>query len=269
MVFKFEAPSSSASIFLKFFFVLSLVAIFLISLVPFSTPYEKPAADARLEPRARTCRCHQPAPRRPRQTPPRRARLVLESLANASGVSRSMLSQIEREKANPTLAVTLRIARAFGLTLGELIEMPGAASSVTVIRANDHTYHYRSDKDCRIRTLSPLNLEKDVEFYEVRLQPGGALRSSPHFEGTREFLTLQKGRLRIESAKMPKNSATVIRPVTGPMSLMPSSTSARPNQSSSSSSFTADHPFLYGFNLLTFYLLYSLRHGNSLAETFG
>jgi transcriptional regulator with XRE-family HTH domain len=124
----------------------------------------------------------------------------LESLATASGVSRSMLSQIERERANPTLAVTLRIARAFGLTLGELIEMPGAASAVTVIRANDHTYHYRSDKDCRIRTLSPLNLEKDVEFYEVRLQPGGGLRSSPHFEGTREFLTLQKGRLRIESA---------------------------------------------------------------------
>src|SRR5262245_8611492 len=88
----------------------------------------------------------------------------LEALANASGVSRSMLSQIEREQANPTLAVTLRIARAFGLTLGELIELPGAASAVTVIRADDHAFHYRSDKDCRIRTLSPLNLEKDVEF---------------------------------------------------------------------------------------------------------
>ena len=124
----------------------------------------------------------------------------LEALAAASGVSRSMLSQIEREQANPTLAVTLRIARAFGLALGELLELPGSASAINVIRADDHTYHYRSDKDCRIRTLSPLNLEKDVEFYEVRLQPGGALRSSPHFEGTREFLTLQKGRLRIESA---------------------------------------------------------------------
>lgn len=124
----------------------------------------------------------------------------LEALANASGVSRSMLSQIEREQANPTLAVTLRIARAFGLTLGELLELPGAASTVTVIRADDHAYHYRSDKNCRIRTLSPLNLEKDVEFYEVRLQPGGALRSSPHFEGTREFLTVQRGRLRVESA---------------------------------------------------------------------
>src|SRR5437899_10107898 len=124
----------------------------------------------------------------------------LEALATASGVSRSMLSQIEREQANPTLAVTLRIARAFGLALGELLELPGAATAITVIRADDHTYHYRSDKHCRIRTLSPLNLEKDVEFYEVRLQRGGALRSSPHFEGTREFLTLQKGRLRVESA---------------------------------------------------------------------
>ncbi|HWH68201.1 MAG TPA: XRE family transcriptional regulator [Candidatus Sulfotelmatobacter sp.] len=124
----------------------------------------------------------------------------LEALAAASGVSRSMLSQIEREQANPTLAVTLRIARAFGLSLGELLEMPGATSAVTVIRANDHAYHYRSDKDCRIRTLSPLNLEKDVELYEVSLQPGGGLRSSPHFEGTREFLTVQKGRVRVESA---------------------------------------------------------------------
>jgi quercetin dioxygenase-like cupin family protein len=86
------------------------------------------------------------------------------------------------------------------LSLGELLEAPGAGSAITVIRADDHAFHYRSDKDCRIRTLSPLNLEKDVEFYEVRLQPGGALRSAPHFEGTREFLTVQKGRVRIESA---------------------------------------------------------------------
>jgi transcriptional regulator with XRE-family HTH domain len=124
----------------------------------------------------------------------------LESLASASGVSRSMLSQIEREQANPTLAVTLRIARAFGLSLGELLEMPGAASAVNVVRADDHAFHYRSDKSCRIRTLSPLSLEKDVEFYEVRLQPGGALRSAAHFEGTREFLTVQKGHIHIESA---------------------------------------------------------------------
>lgn len=123
----------------------------------------------------------------------------LEALATASGVSRSMLSQIEREQANPTLAVTMRIAQAFGMPLGDLLEMPDATSAVTVIRADDRAYHYRSDKFCRLRTLSPLNLEKDVEFYEVQLQPGGALRSAPHFEGTREFVTVQKGHVRLES----------------------------------------------------------------------
>jgi transcriptional regulator with XRE-family HTH domain len=125
----------------------------------------------------------------------------LQVLASASGVSRSMLSQIEREQANPTLAVTLRIAQAFGMTLGDLVQVPDASSTITVIRANDRAYHYRSDKHCRIRTLSPLNLEKDVEFYEVQLQPGGALRSAPHFKGTREFLTVETGIVRVESGR--------------------------------------------------------------------
>jgi len=124
----------------------------------------------------------------------------LEELATASGVSRSMLSEIEREKANPTLTVTFRIARAFGLTLQELIESAEAsASKIQVIRATDRAQVYRSDKQCEIRTLSPINLEKDVEFYEMTLRPGGTLRSQPHFEGTREFLTVEQGTVRIES----------------------------------------------------------------------
>lgn len=123
----------------------------------------------------------------------------LEALAQASGVSRSMLSQIERNQANPTLAVTLRIARAFEISLGDLVGSGATASSIQVVRAGDKAYHYRSDQDCRIRTLSPLHLEKDVEFYELRLPPGGALRSAAHFQGTREFLTVQKGRVRVES----------------------------------------------------------------------
>ena len=123
----------------------------------------------------------------------------LEALSNACGVSRSMLSQIERNEANPTLAVTVRIAQAFGLTLGELVESPQASSSIHVIRAHDREYHYRSDSSCSIRTLSPLHLEKDVEFYELELKPDACLQSAPHFEGTREFLTVQKGRFRVTS----------------------------------------------------------------------
>ncbi len=124
----------------------------------------------------------------------------LEELAAASGVSRSMLSEIERERANPTLTVAARIARAFELTLQDLLggaESPVA--SIRVIRAGDPAQVFRADRECEIRTLSPLQLEKDVEFYELALRPAGSLRSQPHFEGTREFLTVVEGRVRVES----------------------------------------------------------------------
>ncbi|MFH1303948.1 MAG: XRE family transcriptional regulator [Planctomycetota bacterium] len=123
----------------------------------------------------------------------------LDSLSAACGVSRSMLSQIERGEANPTLAVTVRISQAFGIALGELVEAPISTSSIEVIRAEDRTFHYRSDAECRIRTLSPLHLEKDVEFYEVLLHIGGKLKSAPHFKGTREFLTVEKGKIELQS----------------------------------------------------------------------
>src|SRR3569623_1170303 len=67
---------------------------------------------------------------------------TLEELSAACGVSRSMLSEIERGNANPTLAVTCRIAQAFERSLGELVETPLASPRVDVIRADDRTYHY-------------------------------------------------------------------------------------------------------------------------------
>ncbi|MDB5319080.1 MAG: transcriptional regulator, family [Phycisphaerales bacterium] len=124
---------------------------------------------------------------------------TLEQLSAACGVSRSMLSEIERGNANPTLAVAFRIAGAFSMSLGDLVEAPAAPSRIDVIRADDRAYHYRSDKHVRIRTLSPLRLEKSVEYYEVTLSTGGALTSSPHFEGARELLTVQQGGVRVKS----------------------------------------------------------------------
>ena len=123
----------------------------------------------------------------------------LEELASASGVSRSMLSEIERERANPTLSVTYRIARAFGLSLQDLIESADSASTIQLIRADDRAQVFRTNKKCQIRTLSPLNLEKDVEFYELRLPAGGALHSQPHVDGTREFLTVGEGAVELRS----------------------------------------------------------------------
>ncbi|WP_428608972.1 helix-turn-helix domain-containing protein [Sedimenticola sp.] len=125
--------------------------------------------------------------------------LTLEALAVASGVSRSMLSQIERGQANPTLTVACRIAQAFSISVGELVHEPWTQSGIEVIRADDASHLYRADDQCRIRTLSPLNMEKSIEFYEISIAPGAALHSAPHFEGTKELFTLHKGAVEIRS----------------------------------------------------------------------
>src|SRR5690606_26759101 len=122
---------------------------------------------------------------------------TLEQLSTACGVSRSMLSQIERNQANPTLGVAFRIAQAFGMNLGQLVDVPDATPRIDVVRKTDRTYHYRSSDNVRIRTLSPPHLEKDVEFYELTLRPGAALVSEPHFEGVREVLTVERGTVEI------------------------------------------------------------------------
>ena len=124
---------------------------------------------------------------------------TLEQLASASGVSRSMLSQVERGAANPTLAVAFRIAQAFDVSLANLVEGVNNQPRIAVIQRDDLSSIFRDDDTCRIRTLSPLNLEKDVEFYELVLRAGQRLDSAAHFSGTREFLTVQSGVVRIHS----------------------------------------------------------------------
>ena len=126
-------------------------------------------------------------------------KLTLDQLANSSGVSRSMLSQIERGQANPTLAVTFRIAQAFGISIGELVDQPWAASTIEIVHGSDTSNLFRADKECQIRTLSPLHMEKNIEFYELRIAPHARLSSAPHFEGTKELLTVASGSARIVS----------------------------------------------------------------------
>lgn len=126
-----------------------------------------------------------------------RNNFTLEQLAAASGVSRSMLSQIERGQANPTLAVTFRIAKAFGMSIGELVDDPAASGNIEIVHGNDPSNLFRADSECQIRTLSPLRMEKSVEFYELLIQPGAQLKSAPHFEGTRELFTVTEGKASI------------------------------------------------------------------------
>ena len=131
----------------------------------------------------------------------------LDELASDSGVSRSMLNEIERERANPTLSVPYRIAHTFGLSPQDIIESADSASSIPVARANDNAHVFRSDKQCEIRTLSPLNPKKDIEFYEMRLPVNNVLTSQPHMDGTWEFLTVKDGGVNFQSRNLNESFA--------------------------------------------------------------
>jgi len=129
------------------------------------------------------------------------AGLSLEALARLSGVSKAMLSQIEQDKANPTVAVMHKIASAMNLQLVELVEAGAPRLNLEVVRAEDERYLFLSNDRCTVRTLSPLSLEKDIEFYEVRLAGHGELSSEAHFNSTQELVTVARGKVELRSGQ--------------------------------------------------------------------
>lgn len=119
--------------------------------------------------------------------------LTLEQVAERSGISKSMLSQIERGAVNPTFAVVWNLMQALNLELGDLME--GAAAPAVI----DHTHAYstptRQSRDglVTLRLLSPHRTVLPVEWYEMHLAPGGVLDSDAHAPGTYEHLTCLDG----------------------------------------------------------------------------
>ena len=127
--------------------------------------------------------------------------LTLDALAASSGVSRSMLSQIERGQANPTIATVWNLTRALGVELadfvgGKRVEKRGrieitAASFVPEIRT--------ADGQCVMRILSPADTAGQTELYLLTIEPSGALVSDPHARGSSEHLTVLSGELTVSS----------------------------------------------------------------------
>jgi transcriptional regulator with XRE-family HTH domain len=133
----------------------------------------------------------------------RTQRITLDQLAERSGVSRSMLSQIERGQANPTLAVAARIADAFGLSIVHLIEEEIRPPLIEVVDADDEQAIFSEKNGCRLRTLTPLHLEKNIEFYELIFAKEGLLDSDAHYAGTKEILTVSSGEVTLEVGNEP------------------------------------------------------------------
>ena len=125
-------------------------------------------------------------------------KMSLDDLARRSGVSKSMLSQIEQDKTNPTIITAWKIAKALGLTIEELMESDGS-SMIEVIRCNDAPVIYSEDKLCQIRINSPMHMTDSLELYHMTFKAGGKNISKPHFANAEEFLTVIEGNIKITS----------------------------------------------------------------------
>ena len=124
--------------------------------------------------------------------------LTLEDLSRVAGVSKSMLSQIEREKANPTIAITWRLANALGVGIGELLtgQTPDA-TTIRTLEAHETPTLPGNHAGYVMRILGPMELAGKFEWYELTLAPNGELASAAHDPGTVEHLTLLQGTMEL------------------------------------------------------------------------
>ena len=124
--------------------------------------------------------------------------ISLEELSKRSGVSAGMLSQTEKDKVNPTVAVVWKIAYGLNVPFNELLATENSEPILNVIHKNEAVILERDEGRCIFRILSPLSLAEKLELYTLRMKKKGILKSSPHTEGTEEFVTVISGRVDVE-----------------------------------------------------------------------
>ena len=123
--------------------------------------------------------------------------LTLGEVEELCGISKSMLSQIERGKVNPTFATLWNITRSLGIGIGELLgevqSIPEAVRRFEHIKVVSTPTITSADGLCTTRILSPRRYALPFEWYEVTLRPGGSLRAHPHGNGEWEHATVVSG----------------------------------------------------------------------------
>ncbi len=131
------------------------------------------------------------------------AALSLDALSRKAGVSKSMLSQIERGQANPTVAVVWRLANALDVDMGALLGSapPTHEPGIELLGAHAAPAIRSPDGLCELRILGPIGLAGQFEWYALSVQSGGALQSQAHEAGTYEHLSTMAGTLEVQSGE--------------------------------------------------------------------
>ena len=122
--------------------------------------------------------------------------LSLRDLAERSGVSAPMLSQVERGETSPTLATAHRIAAGLELTLSQLLRLD-EGGSVSIVRTDDVRTGGPSRHGHVAEVLTPSLPGQRAELSRHRLAPGAATGGADdppmHEPGSREIAHVQTG----------------------------------------------------------------------------
>ena len=121
--------------------------------------------------------------------------LSLDAVAKLSGVSKSMLGQIERGEVNPSVSTMWRIAN--GLKVSFTVLMTRPQNETQVVPKADMEPLLEDAGKVRNYTVFPFDAERGLEIYFVEWDAGAYLRADAHPAGTLEYITLHNGRLAV------------------------------------------------------------------------
>ena len=105
-------------------------------------------------------------------------RLTLDEAARLTGVSRSMLAQIEKGDVNPTISMVWKIANGYKVSFTSLVEP--ARERPVLLRGNDAPILEEDGGRYRNCPAFPFDGERGFETYRIVMLPGGALEAQPH-----------------------------------------------------------------------------------------
>lgn len=122
-------------------------------------------------------------------------KLSLERVAELTGVSKTMIGQIERGESSPTIKTISKIANGLKIPFTALINNPQPDTKV-VLRSEIQTLSEDNGK-YRVYPNFPFEDDRRFEVYSVEIEKGGFLSTDSHKEGTEELLTVFEGELTV------------------------------------------------------------------------
>ena len=124
--------------------------------------------------------------------------LSLSELSGQSGVAKSIISQIERNETNPTLATIWRLSQALDVSIERVLQAAEDEPFLEKVSRGDTPILVSDDGKCRLAIVGWIKTVDWLQWYEFTAAPGGALDSDAHQRGSVECLSVSEGELEVE-----------------------------------------------------------------------